>query len=499
MPSSVLVPRSNPTPNSPRRTLRAGIGAAALMLALSAGFGALAAGSPGPQADAATLRTARGAGVGPELLLEFELRHDREAPSALTLTIGSDYLDLVEHNRETIYDFRLRRRLVLDRAARTFISVALYSDIAFRRFDMEKRATLAEMMQRATGGEAQMLGLKPFWIESEVGVSSGVLPRPSVAHEILADGTSRFRVDGDEVAYVAPMPERFSLRDGQGFARFLRYRLALHPDIVATIEEDGRLPRRLVFVTVNGEQRHVAGLVLRRAERREGDYPLPATVRPLPLPATADDPESASLRRLLPSMLEAVASGREPRTLADYRLAVERALKRHDGFAAALLLAEMTLQYGREANDCTAAAGLPCRTPEELSRELGGDVRAAALYRAQALGGKDGGEALAIWRGLNREGEPEGYIVDLFIANLESAANHREAAIAAFEKVLRGNPALGVLYKDLGDHYLRAGRVDLAWICYDLGRSLRGRSEATSLKVVDALEQSLAAQYPDFF
>lgn len=470
-----------------------------MILAGLGGGSALAAGSIGPQSDAATLRAARGAVVGPEFLLEFELRHDNEPSSALTLTIGGDYFDLVERGRETIYDFRLRRRFVLERAARTFASLALYSDVAFRRFDMEKRATLAEMMQRATGGEAQMLGLKPFWIESDVGVSSGVSPRPAVKHEILADGASRFRLDGDEVAYVATMPERFSLRDGQVFARFLRYRLALHPDIVAAIEEDGRVPRRLVFVTVKGEERHVAGLVLRRVERREGDYPLPADAFPQPLPATADDPESASLRRLLPSMLAAVASGREPRTIADYRQAVEGALKRHDGFAAALLLAEMTLQYGREANDCAQAADLPCRTPEDLSRELGGDARAAALYRAQALGGKDGSEALAIWRGLNREGEPEGYLIDLFIANLESAANHREAAVAAFEKVLRSSPALGVLYKDLGDHYLRAGRVDLAWICYDLGRSLRGRSEASSLKVVDALEQSLAAQYPDFF
>jgi tetratricopeptide (TPR) repeat protein len=472
---------------------------AALILADAAGDTVFAAGSVGPQSDAATLRAARGAGMGAELRLEFELRHDSEVPSALTLAIGSDYLDLIEHGRETIYDFRLRRRLVLDRAARTFTSIALYSDIAFRRFDMEKRAMLAEMMRRATAGEGQMLGLKPFWIESEVGVSSGVSPRPLLEHERLADGAYRFRFEGEEVAYVAPMAERLSLRDGQAFARFLRHRLALHPDIVAAIEEDGRMPRRLVFVTMNGEDRHVAGLVLRRAERREGDYPLPAAARSLPLPATADDPESASLRRLLPSMLEAVASGREPRALGDYRQAVDHALKRHDGFAAALLLAEMTLQYGREANDCTPAADLPCRTPEDLSRALGGDARAAALYRAQALGGKDGSEALAIWRGLSRESEPEAYIIDLFIANLESAANHREAAIAAFEKVLRGNPALGVIYKDLGDHYLRVGRVDLAWICYDLGRSLRGRTEASSLRVVDALERSLAAQYPDFF
>ncbi len=470
-----------------------------MIFAVSAGAGARAAGSLGPQTDAATLRAARGAGVGTELLLEFELRHDKEAPTALALTIGSGYLDLVERGRETIYDFRLRRRLVLDRTGHAFTSIALYSDVAFRRFDMEKRATLAEMMQRATGGDAQLLRLKPFWIESEVGVLSGVSPRPSLTHESLADGAFRFRVDGDEVAYVAPAPERFSLRDGQGFARFLRYRLALHPDIIAAIEEDGRLPRRLVFTTVNGEERHVAGLVLRRAERREGDYPLPADARPLLLPAAADDPESASLRHLLPLMQAAVASGQEPRTLGDYRQAVDRALKRHDGFAAALLLAEMTLQYGRQANDCTAAADPPCRTPEELGRELGGDARAAALYRAQALGGKDGGEALAIWRGLNREGEPTGYIVDLFIANLESAANHRDAAVAAFEKVLRGNPVLAIVYKDLGDHYLHVGRVDLAWICYDLGRSLRGRSEASSLKVVEALEQSLAAQYPDFF
>jgi hypothetical protein len=305
-------------------------------------------------------------------------------------------------------------------------------------------------------------------------------------------------MDGEEVAYFAPLSDRFSLREGQVFARFLRYRLTLHPDIVAAIEEDGRMPRRLVFVTVNGEERHVAGLVLRAAERRQSDYPLPPDFAALAIAANAGDPESASLRHLLPLMMDAVAKRREARSLADYRQAAEGALSRHDGFEAALLLAEMTLQYGHGASDCAAAAA-PCRTSKELSRLLAEDARAAALYRAQTLGANDGKEALAIWRGLNRDGAPHGYVVDLLIANLESAADHREAAAAAFEKVLRGNPALGALYKDLGDHYLRGGRVDLAWICYDLGRSLPARSEANPLNVVEALEHSLAAQYPDFF
>ena len=473
--------------------------AAIFGLAAFAGGPASATDSVGPHSDAAALRASRGAHVGQELQLEFELRHDEDAPSPLTLRLGADYLDLVERGRETIYDFRLRRRLVLDRTARTFTNIALYSDIAFRRFDMEKRAILAEMMQRAAGEDAAMMALRPFWIETEVGLSSGLSPRPSIEREALADGASRFRVDGAEVAYVASMPDRFSLREGQAFARFLRYRLTLHPDIIAAIEEDGRVPRRLVFVTVNGEDRHVAGLVLRAAEHRQSDYPLPSDFAPLAIAANAQDPESATLRHLLPLMLDAVAKKREARSLADYRRDVENALARHDGFEAALLLAEMTLQYGRGASDCAAGTPPSCRTSEDIGRQLGEDARAAALYRAQTVGATDAREALAIWRGLSRDDAPHGYVVDLFIANLESAANHREAAAVAFEKVLRRNPVLGALYKDLGDHYLRGGRVDLAWICYDLGRALRARLEGSSLKAVDALEQSLTAQYADFF
>jgi hypothetical protein len=475
----------------------------ALVLLMPAIAGAAPGAVPleGPQLDAAALRAARGAGPGRALRLVFDVHQGDAAPTPLTVLIGSDYLDIAEAERETLYDFRLRRRLVIDRAGGGFTNLSLYGDVAFRRFDVEKRVALAQMVFRASGGQEQILSLKPFWIETDVGVASGARPRPEIAQE-TADGGLRFRVDGEEVAFFAPYGDRLSLSAGQIFGRFLRYRLALHPAIVAALEEDGRLPQRLIFVSVAGDGRHATGLVLRRSETIEGDYPLPATLPSLPVAAAPDDPESTGLRALWPVMVDAVAgkSGSGPRSLADYRRAVDVALQAHEGFRATLLLAEMTLHHGRNASDCTFEPSQgPCHTAQELSQRLADDPRVATLYRAQEAEAKDPKEALALWQGLKLGDVAEGYVVDVFIANLQSVANNRAAAAAAFDRALRGNPYLGAVYKDLGDHYLRAGRVDLAWLCYDLGRALPGRSLSGPLATVDAFEQLLAAQYPDFF
>ena len=439
--------------------------------------------------------------MSPELRLVFELRQGDAAPVTLTAWIGPDYFDLIEGGHETLYDFKLRRRLVLDRTAGTFANLSLYGDVAFRRFDMEKRVELAGMFSAGAGGKEQPLALKPFWIESDVGVPTGLTPRTVVAQETVADGSLRFRVNGEEVGLFVPKPGRLPLRIGQTFARFLRYRLQLHPDIVGALEEDGRLPQRLIFVVVAGEDRRPGGLVLRKSEMVNDDYPLPATLRSVPIPAGADDTDASTLRALLPVMLDAVAGkwGNGPRSLADYRRAIDEALQHKQGFQAALLLAEMTMQYGRAANDCTTGPpDVPCHDADELSKRLAGDARAAKLYKAQLLQSKDPKQALALWQGLRRDDVTDGYVVDIFLAGLESAGNRADAAVE-FVRGMRGNPYLGALYKDLGDYFLRGARVDLAWLCYDLGRSLPGGGRTGPLTSVDGLELRLAQAYSNFF
>lgn len=477
------------------------IGAAALVLGLLASVAARAAAPAGPQFDAAALRAARHAAPGPELRLLFEVHRGNEPPTPLTVWLGTDYVDLIEAGRETLYDFRLRRRLVLDRAADTFVNLSLYGDVAFRRFEMENRAMLAQAYRSAMH-EPLPRALEPFWAESEIGVPSGAKARPVIKQETIADGAIRFRADGQEVALFAPAAEAVPAKLRNSFAHFLRVRVPVHPEILTAIALDGRLPQRLVYVTVAGDERKPAGLVLKRSGRLESDYPLPPTMRPLPIAATEQDAEAAALRPLFPVMLQAVAGrvGGGPRPLADYRRAIDAALQQRKRFQAALLLAEMTMQYGRGARDCTEGpGGVPCHSAQDLNQRLAGDPRTATLYQAQSDEAKEPREALKLWQGLERGDVSDGYVIDAFIANDWSRAGERAEAAAAFARALDGDPYLSAVYRDLGDHFLRGGRTDLAWICYDLGRALPGRSADDPLAAIDDIEHALAARYPDFF
>jgi hypothetical protein len=91
-------------------------------------------------------------------------------------------------------------------------------------------------------------------------------------------------------------------------------------------------------------------------------------------------------------------------------------------------------------------------------------------------------------------------MVDLMIANLLAQDRHRSGeAYPLYIKVLRANPYIPSLYKDLGDHFMRGYEPIRAWTCYDLGRALAGRWEDDLLKHVDDYEANLLQHFPAFF
>lgn len=469
----------------------------ALVVAPAARAGEIA----GPWLDAAALRAARDAAPGPQLHLLFDLHRGQAAAVPLAVTLGTDYVDWVEEGRETLYDFRLRRRLMLDRKARTFTNLSLYGDVAFRRFELDKRIELAKMYGEAMGGDPP-LELRPFWIESDVGLIGAAKVEPKIMQKHLPDGAVSFRFGDDEVALFAPAGEAVPEALRKSFARFLRLKLPVHPAILAAVTLDGRLPKRLVYISDAGGTRHPAGLVLRSSVRGMGDYPLPADFAPRPLAGQAQDEEALGLRGLLPLMLQAVAgkAAGGPRSLASYRHAADDALRHGQPYAAELLLAESALQFGADAGDCTVGpGGVPCHDAAELGRIFAADPRAATLYRAQTDEPKDPKEAVALWQSIRRDDVPAGYVIDAFLADRLSAEGKRQDAMGAFARALQGNPYLAGVYRGLGDHFLRASRTDLAWLCYDLGRALPGRDPRDPLAAIDQLESDLASDYPEFF
>ena len=220
------------------------------------------------------------------------------------------------------------------------------------------------------------------------------------------------------------------------------------------------------------------------------------------LPQGANDPDVMLMREVLPRMTEAVSAKPADRQaqIAEFRGAIDRDFKEKHSFAAALRLTELALRWGRSATQCDDGTNAgPCWTKEEIDKKLRDDPRSVTMFKATAMQDRKPAEALKLWRDLDRGDVPNGYVVDIFLGRLLSERGERHAAAKAFIAAFAGDPGVVAIYRELGDHFARASRLDLAWLCYDLGRALPDRSPPDALTGIDTIEQELVKTYPDMF
>ncbi len=94
----------------------------------------------GPQAGAPQIRAAHSETAAATRLI-FD-QQSGEAATSISVVIADEFLHLVDGNSETIYDFKLRRMIALDTAARRFSNTSLYAAVAFRAFERRNRSML---------------------------------------------------------------------------------------------------------------------------------------------------------------------------------------------------------------------------------------------------------------------------------------------------------------------------------------------------------------------
>ena len=436
-----------------------------------------------------------------QLRVVFDRESGGIAEPPLTIWIGPDYFAIMGDENESLYDLKLRRRFVIDRRQSTLVNFSLYGDVIFRQIELTRRIELARAVAQTQSDQFVPTSLEPFWIEAELGILQPGPLQSGIEHQDQ-DGAIYFRFVGQDVASfvadTATVPE--GLRHSYG--AFVHHRLSLHPAIAEIVAENVHLPARMIFLSEASGSQVRETLTLRSVQTVAAPYPMSPDLKRVILPTGARDADVVLAQDILPEMIEAIAgrAGNGPRPIVDYRRSIDRALRENKAFEASLLLAELALQWGRPAADCDGGGdGAPCHPRREIEHALSGDPRAVQMFQAAAIETKEPDRALAIWRGLDRSDVTDGYVADIFIARLASVRGRREEAGSAFETAFGGNPYIPELYRDLGDHFARASRIDLAWLCYDVGRALPSRTGADSLSDIDVLERQLVKQYPEFF
>ncbi len=460
--------------------------------------GALAA---NPMLLAPIILALRGSERDPtQLRLVFDRARNGDVGEPLTAWIGADYFALVDADRLTIIDLKLLRRFVVDRQAGTFVNLSLYGDVMFRRLELARRMKIATALAKKGGDGELPQSLDQFWIESELGIGAPGKPEDAAVAQQGGNRT-QFLHNGQEVATAMLGDTGVPANLSHSYAAFLRRTLPLHPSIARWLSDKGQVPKELAFTSeARGESDRIM-LRLRSATMVSADFPMPPHLTLVMLPWGTDDPDVALLRDVLPHMLEALAVRADDRAsdIARYQAAITRDFADGHKFAAAMRLTELALRWGRSATQCIRGPDGSCRKKDEIEHLLGDEPRAVAMFKAAALQDHDPAKALAIWRSLDRHDVANGYVVDIFLARLFSESDDRVAAAKSFAAAFAGDPGIILLYRELGDHFARVSRLDLAWLCYDLGRALPNRETPDAMTGIDNIEQDLSQTNPEMF
>ncbi len=175
------------------------------------------------------------------------------------------------------------------------------------------------------------------------------------------------------------------------------------------------------------------------------------------------------------------------------------ALQQKNGLQAALWLFEANEQYGLAAFNCPAVQGSDCRPLNDILAEAKGDSRVGILVSTLQVEQTDPTQAIKMRRGLRHDDVVNGYVIDGFIGNTLVGMGKTDEALPLLIDEVKGDPYVSGYYKDLGDLFRESFEPVLAWMCYDLGRSLPGGSSAPVVDTLTAHEAQLATKYQKAF
>lgn len=410
--------------------------------------------------------------------------------SDMQVVLGDSYLSVQTEKQIQIYDFAKRRRIEIDRAARSYVDYSLYDTVSFRERELVNRAFISKALT-----EAKVTAQASTPVDDQHTLS--VLPAPAAPpapgtaaasaapdaptlERAEADGAARYSMAGVELLRASTQGIAVGAKDAARFAQFLRYQFGGHPLVLRQLEQQASIPARLQFrhQTIGGQsERTLAISAVAEAPAQAANYDLSGYSR------------RAAAQPALDQLLDQAGGNQFAAQARQRKLAGERlqAFAGKRGMEAMLITSEQTFVNGEFPGPAT---------PEQLSiirndpdyRVLGGAIQARNKAELQA--------AIAKLRELRTKTDRP-HILKVFEANHHLALGDNKAAIALFVEALQANPHMASVYKDLGNALLVSYEMPRAWRCWDIGRQLA--PGFVNFRVVNDYEATLAKNYPEYF
>jgi hypothetical protein len=442
-----------------------------------------AAVSPADGTDAVLALHPRSAG---ELQLQYARDVAGQESQTVSVGLSKDYHYLTDQRGLRLYDCPLHR-IYSVAPGNHFNNNSLYADVWFRVTELENRVRLRKGMQAAgIPMDKAPTSQDPLWMETDLGVVSANLPRPSVQRSEL-NGRISWNVGGAEIVAVRydaePVPE--VLRPG--LRRFWATFVQIHPSIADELAANGRLPQELWVVTQRiGKDPAVTHWKLTaRQWRPQAPWPLPPHLSAEPARSTGVFPEIFTL------LSREVANHTLPPAQDVYIARAQAALDRGAGLEALISMVEMNLAVGHPASACTP--GDPrvfCTLAARAGPLVRNDPRYAIAFAQQSPDLSDRSQFDSL---------PNAYLLRLLWATKRPGKGVvREDTERELLAALTSSPVADFT-KDTGDFYAAGWDPFAAWQVWDLGRLMAGHVSDDLLHAIDSLEDQLYIGVPSLF
>ena len=401
----------------------------------------------------------------------------------LDVTLSVDYLALVSDRSTQIFDLKKRKFLILDNKTKTYVDYSLFAIAGFRSIEFQNRQMMNVMRNKLIPDKPKQDNISRMGqstIDNEHNLAM-TLPGSSAKIGETDNGKDRVFSNGNhQLASWSRTGFAVDSADAERFARFIRYRLAGHPEILKKLAAGNIIPKKLLFTFVDIKKTNCTMVIndLRHIDPQPYDISAYTKRKADQSPDKIDEALDVA-ESLTPDAVEAVKASK--------RNAVEKRFRDGKVFDAFLGLNELILMgdpipvYSNERLTLVRADHSVIRFTTAMQAKTEGELRAA----------------IATFVDLRSQASTNAYMLKLYEAADRRRLLESDKATMLFLEVLQANHSLAGAYKDLGDLLYIRYDTPRAWRCWDIGRRLAPRLEY--FNPLNEYEKSLVGIFPEYF
>ncbi|MCC5981127.1 MAG: hypothetical protein JJU26_05345 [Oceanicaulis sp.] len=419
---------------------------------------------------------------------------------------GNGWAGELKDDGLVLTDFAARRQLRASFGNGTLVNTSLY---ALARRNTDIYVFLSE------GGQREQIEFGPdtvfdrFWLEAAMRVAA--VPA-MLRTENRTDENGQTQINwrqGDDDRIIASAryggcdlpetPHTPYLLAGLG------YTLSLHPQIVTALGEQGEIPCAFSFMVISPDspQGRVEHWSLQSASNDGVNME-----SLLPLDLVLPDGELLD-QAVMEVALDTALGQRGSAPAAPEFLGDIQALRRSGDYAGAfLMLAQETAHFGPCPAETIGSERLACAGAGTLVQQGVGNADLERVLEATTAV-EEGAHRVAIENirpFASRDDQP-GAAARTILANEILSLSPEERTrlngnidpVALLEEALILDPFAPDAYWHIGRRYMEAGAPEAAWVLFDLGRALPGRTATPLLQQADRMEQNLRQLAPALF